>query len=384
MSFLKPERTIFNQEHISFREAVRDFLLGVAVPRAAEWKAQGIIDRSFWQSAAAQGLVGFEAPKEYGGLGINDFRFNAILNEEVVYSGIGTDAFALTNDMVGPYLFNLTSDDQKARWLPGVTSGNLIPAIAMSEPGAGSDLRGIKSVAKWDGTRYLVSGSKTFITSGIQADLVVVAARVDRTDFDGIGLFVIEWGMEGFTKGNKMAKVGRLAQDTAELFFDEVSVPENYVLGDPDAGLRLMMSNLPRERLSIAVMALANAEHTLQFTVDYALEREAFGQRIGSFQANRFSIAEMATEIRVGRAYIDQCLVSENTGQLTAAEAAGAKFWATELEWRVVDQCLQLHGGYGYMEEYEISTRWRDARVQRIYGGTTEIMKEIVGRSLGL
>jgi acyl-CoA dehydrogenase len=384
VGFSKPSRAIFDNEHDAFRATVRDFLRKEAAPRAEAWASEGVIDRPFWKLAAAQGLVGFNAPAKYGGVGISDFRYNAILDEEVVYAGIGSDAFTLTNDIVGPYLFNLTDEAQKSRWLPGLTDGSLVAAIAMTEPGAGSDLRGIRARAVWKGDRYILSGSKTFITSGIQADLVIVAAQVERPGMEGIGLFVVEEGMPGFSRGRKLNKIGRKAQDTAELFFEEVEVPTANVLGEPDNGLRLMMHNLAQERLSMAVTAIADAEHSLQFTVDYVTERYAFGQPIGRFQSIRFAIAEMVTEVRIGRAYVDQCIQAQVDGTLSDAEAAGAKYWLTDLEWRVLDECLQLHGGYGYMEEYEIARRWKDARVQRIYGGTNEIMKEIVGRSVGL
>ena len=382
--FVRPERHIFDDDTRAFRSMVRGFIEKEAVPKAAQWREAGIIDRAFWKKAAAQGLVAFQVPAAYGGVGINDFRYNAIVNEEVTYAGVGTDAFVLTNDILAPYLLNLTTEEQRARWLPGVTDGSIVPAIAMTEPGAGSDLRGIKAAAVWKSGRYLLSGSKTFITSGIQADLVITVAQVERDGVSGLGLFAVESGMAGFRRGRKLDKIGRQAQDTAELFFDEVEVPEANVIGEPGRGLSLLMRNLPSERLSMAVTALANAERALEITVDYVAQRQAFGQSVGSFQTVRFAVAEMATQIRVGRGYVDQCIVAATAGTLPADEAAGAKYWATELEWRVVDQCLQLHGGYGYMNEYEIARRWRDARVQRIYGGTNEIMKEIVGRSIGL
>jgi acyl-CoA dehydrogenase len=384
MSFTKPIRTIFEAEHDAFRSTVRNFLESEARPRFDQWLIDGVIDRPFWKKAAALGLVGFAAPVEFGGVGISDFRYNAILNEEVVYSGVATDTFSLTNDIVAPYLINLTDDEQKARWLPGLTDGSLAVAIAMTEPAAGSDLRGIKSRAVWDGDAYQLSGSKTFITNGIQADLVVVAAHVERDDVKGIGLFVVEATMPGFSRGRKLEKIGRRAQDTAELFFDNVRVPPTHVLGPVDQGLRLLMQNLAQERLSIAITAIADAEHVLEFTVDYVTERQAFGAPIGRLQSVRFAVAEMVTEVRIGRAYIDQCIESHVNGTLTGDEAAGAKAWLTDLQWKVLDECLQLHGGYGYMEEYEVARRWSDARVTRIYGGTNEIMKEIVGRSVGL
>jgi acyl-CoA dehydrogenase len=377
-------RTIFEDEHDAFRESVRGFLLKEAVPRTEEWEAAGIIDRSFWKMAAAQGFVAFSAPEELGGAGLTDFRFNAVIDEEVTYTGTVTDAFSLTNDILAPYLTELTTPEQRRRWLPGVTDGSIVPAIAMTEPGAGSDLRGIKAVAKWDGDRYLLSGSKTFVTSGIQADLVIVAANVRRDGVEGLGLFAVENGAEGFQRGRKLEKVGRKAQDTAELFFDEVPVPPENLIGEEGKGLRHLMRNLAQERLSMAVTAVANAERALEITLSYCKDRNAFGKPIGSFQANRFTLAEMTTEVAMARAYVDRCIEGHTRRELTDAEAAGAKFAATELEFQVLDRCLQLHGGYGYMEEYEIARRWRDSRVQRIYGGTTEIMKEIVGRSLGL
>jgi acyl-CoA dehydrogenase len=377
-------RTIFGDEHVEFRASVRSFLQGEGAPHAAAWEAAGIIDRSFWRQAAGLGFVGFAAPEAHGGLGIDDFRFNAILDEEVVYTGTVTDAFSLTNDIVLPYLLEIATPEQQARWLPDVTSGRRVCAIAMSEPGAGSDLRGIRATATWTEGRYLLSGSKTFVTSGIQADIVIVAARVRRDGVDGLGLFVVEHGAEGFHRGRKLEKIGRLAQDTAELFFDGVEVAPENVLGTAGKGLHYLMGNLAQERLSIAVSAVASAERGLELTLDYVRERQAFGRPVGSFQANRFALAEIATEVSIARTYIDRCIEAHSERELSDAEAAGAKFWTTELEFRVLDRCVQLHGGYGYMEEYEIARRWRDARVTRIYGGTTEIMKEIVGRSLGL
>jgi alkylation response protein AidB-like acyl-CoA dehydrogenase len=382
MGFARPARTIFTAEHEAFRAAFREFLTREALPRVERWRSDGIIDREFWKLAAAQGFVLFSAPPEYGGLGITDYRFNAIIDEEIVYAGAGTDAFQLTNDIVGPYFLDLTTPEQKERWLPGIVDGSLVPAIAMTEPGAGSDLRGIATTARRRGDTWVINGSKTFITSGIQADLVIVAARIDEDGIDGLGLFVVERDMPGFTRGRKLDKVGRAAQDTAELFFDDVEVPAANVIGEPGRGLPLIMRNLAQERLSMAVTAIADAEYVLETTVQYANERKAFGQAIARFQANRFALAEMATEVRIGRVYIDDCIRRHAAGELSDAEAAGAKYWATELQWRVLDRCLQLHGGYGYMNEYEIARRWRDGRVQRIYGGTSEIMLEIVGRSI--
>jgi acyl-CoA dehydrogenase len=376
-------RTIFNQEHDHFRESVRGFLAREGIPSRQRWEADGVIDREFWRAAAAQGFVGFGAAEEQGGAGLDDFRFNVVLDEEVVLAGIGSDAFSLTNDIVGPYLFDLTDEDQRRRWLPGVTDGSTVVAIAMSEPGTGSDLRGIKSTATRRGDNYMLQGSKTFVTSGIQADLVIVAAQVREDGVDGLGLFAVEATRDGFQRGRKLEKLGRKAQDTAELFFDDVEVPIENLIGAAGEGLHMLMRNLAQERLSMAVTAVADAERAFAVTAEYARDRQAFGRPIGSFQANRFTLAEMKTEIDVARAFVDRCITAHVAGELTDSEAAGAKFWTTDLEFSVLDRCLQLHGGYGYMEEYEVARRWRDSRVQRIYGGTNEIMKEIVGRSLG-
>jgi acyl-CoA dehydrogenase len=378
------KRTIFEREHVMFRKQVRSFLAAEAVPKVPKWESDGIIDRGFWKQAAGLGFVAFQAPEELGGAGIDDFRFNAIIDEEIAYLNAATDAFALVNDIVAPYLLDLTSDEQRERWMPAVTTGDCVPVIAMSEPGTGSDLRGIRSTATWKGDHWLLNGSKTFITSGIQADLVIVAAQVKRDGVEGMGLFAVPGDAGGFTRGRKLEKVGRKAQDTAELFFTDVIVPPEDLIGEPGKGLSLMMRNLPQERLSMAVTAVASMERALEITLAYVRTRNAFGKPIGSFQANRFSLADASTNAQIARVYVDRCIEAAVAHELTAEEAAGVKYWSTELQCQVIDLCLQLHGGYGYMEEYEIARMWRDARVQRIYGGTTEIMKEIVGRSLGL
>jgi alkylation response protein AidB-like acyl-CoA dehydrogenase len=378
-------RTIFNDEHKQFRESVRTFLEREAVPNAERWESDGMVDRSFWRKAAAAGFVGFEAPEEHGGLAIDDFRFNAIIDEEVEYLGVVSDNFALENDIVMPYLTELTNEEQKQRWLPRFTSGELVVALAMTEPGAGSDLQGMSATASRNGDSYVLNGSKTFVTSGIQADLVIVAARTSTGGArEGFSLLVVESDSDGFDKGRKLDKIGRKAQDTAELYFNQVDVPIENRLGEEGRGFPYLMRNLPRERLSIAVSAVAAAEHALDLTLDYVRQRQAFGRPIGSFQANRFLLAEMKIEVDAARVYVDRSIEALCAGELTDAEAAGAKAWTTDLQFRVLDNCLQLHGGYGYMSEYAISRLWRDARVQRIYGGTNEVMKEIVGRSLGL
>jgi alkylation response protein AidB-like acyl-CoA dehydrogenase len=376
-------RTIYEEDHQDFRDSVRAFLLKEAVPNTERWEADGLVDREFWTKAAAQGMVVFAAPEEHGGAGLSDFRFNAVIDEQVALTGAVGDNFNLTNDIAAPYFLDLTTPEQQARWLPELTSGAKIPAIAMSEPGAGSDLRGIAATAVPQGDHYLLTGSKTFVTNGIQADLIIVAAYVrDGQATNGMGLFVVESDMEGFSRGRKLSKVGRRAQDTSELFFEDVPVPAENVLGEPGRGLGYLMLNLPQERLSMAVVAVATAERALEITLDYVRNRNAFGRPIGSFQANRFALAELAAEIKVARVFVDGCLGAHLTGELSADDAAAAKLWTTELQVRVADRCLQLHGGYGYMDEYEISRIWRDSRVTRIYGGTSEIMKEIIGRSL--
>jgi alkylation response protein AidB-like acyl-CoA dehydrogenase len=377
-------RSLFDTIHDDFRESVRGFLMREAAPRREEWEQAGIIDRGFWRRAAAQGYVGFSAPEEYGGAGIRDFRFNAVLDEEVVGTGTVGDGFTMSNDIVGPYLTEVATPDQQQRWLPGFTSGEIVGAIAMTEPGAGSDLRAISTSATWRGDHWVLNGSKTFVTNGIQADLVIVAARLRGADRDGLGLFCVSADAEGFVRGRKLKKIGRLAQDTAELFFENVSVAPEDVLGEPGAGLELLKRNLPQERLSIAVSAIASAERGLRLTIDYVGQRNAFGRTIGSLQATRFSLAALWADAAAVRAFIDGCIEAHCAGELDAAEAAAAKYLATELEFRVLDRCVQLHGGYGFMEEYDIARMWRDARVQRIYGGANEVMLDIVGGSLGL
>lgn len=375
---------LFEAEHEDFRESFRRFLTDRALPRTEAWEAAGAVDRAFWREAAANGFVAFQAPEAHGGAGIGDFRFNAVIDEELAHTGAAGDYFPLVNDVVTPYLLDLTTPEQRARWLPGVTDGSVVPAIAMTEPGAGSDLRGIATTARWRGDHWSLGGAKTFVTNGIQADLVIVVARLADYEAEGFGLFVVPAAAAGFSRGRKLEKVGRRAQDTAELFLDAVAVPPGDVIGDPAAGLRMLMRNLAQERLSIAVTAVAGSERALRLTLDYVKGRSAFGRPVGSFQANRFDLAEAATEVRLGRIYLNYAIRAHLRGELAAEEAAAVKYWATELLGRIVDLGVQLHGGYGYMEEYPIARMWRDARVLRIYGGTNEIMREIVGRSLGL
>ncbi|WP_328375587.1 acyl-CoA dehydrogenase family protein [Micromonospora zamorensis] len=375
-------RTIFSDDHLAFTELVRAFIDKEIAPHHDRWEADGIVDRGLWRAAGAAGLLGFSVDERYGGGGVTDRRFSAVLTEELARAGASGPAFGLHNDIIGPYLTDLTNDEQKQRWLPGFCSGDIITAIAMSEPGAGSDLQGITTTAVRDGDTYVLNGQKTFISNGILADLVIVVARTDPgARHRGISLLVVERGMDGFERGRNLDKIGQKAQDTAELFFADVRVPAANLLGVEGQGFAYLMRNLPFERLSIAVAALAGAETVFEQTLAYCKQREAFGRPIGSFQHNRFVLAELATELHLGRVFVDQCLVEP---ALTAETAAMAKWWCTELQHRTVDRCLQLHGGYGYMREYPVAKAYLDARVQTIYGGTTEIMKEVIGRSLGL
>jgi alkylation response protein AidB-like acyl-CoA dehydrogenase len=378
-------RTVFDPEHEQFREVVREFLAREVAPHAQAWEAAGIVDREVYRAAGKHGVIGFNVPDEFGGGGVSDFRFNAVVAEELAVAGPGTPAFTLHNDIVAPYLVSLSTPEQQQRWLPGFASGDLIGAIAMSEPGAGSDLAGVRTHAERDGSDWVLSGSKTFISSGINADLVIVVTRTDPTaGHRGFSLLVVERDMPGFTRGRNLEKIGQKSQDTAELFFDQVRVPAANVLGADGRGFYHLMHNLPAERLSIAVSAVAGARAIFAETVTYAKNRTAFGQPIGAFQHNRFVLAELDTELDIARVYVDRCLEAVVAGELTAVEAAKAKWWTTELQKRVVDACVQLHGGYGYMLEYPVARAYLDARVQTIYGGTTEIMKEIIGRDLGL
>jgi alkylation response protein AidB-like acyl-CoA dehydrogenase len=378
-------RTIFDSEHDIFRAGARAFLEKECAPNLAEWERVGDTGREVWLKAGAAGLLGWEVPEQFGGSGVHDFRYNAILSEEIVASGSVGVGFSVNNDIVMPYLLHLTTDEQKRRWLPGMVTGETITAIAMSEPGAGSDLKAIKTTARLEGDHYVLNGSKTFISNGQLADLVLVVARTDPgAGHRGISLLVVEESMAGFERGRKLDKIGAKAADTSELFFDDVHVPVANVLGEPGRGFYDLMRNLPTERLGIAVHGVARAERAFQVTLEYAKTRVAFGQPIGQFQANRFALAELKTKVDVMRIYVDRCIEALVAGQLSADEAAEAKLWVTETEWEVLDRCLQLHGGYGYVNEFEIARLWRDGRVQRLYGGTSEIMKEIVGRSLGL
>ena len=381
------KRTIFESDHELFRETAREFIRREIVPNVTEWESTGRVDKEMFRRAGSAGILAMAVPEGHGGAGVSDFRFNVVIVEEMM----AADAFAsgmcitLHNDVVLPYFLELCTEGQKGRWFPGLVSGELMGAIAMTEPGAGSDLAGIKTTAIRDGDSYVVNGSKTFITNGINSDVVVTAVKTDPEQrHAGMSLLVIEDGMPGFSRGRNLEKIGLHAQDTAELFFDDVRVPVDNLLGEEGSGFVHLVSNLPQERLSLTAGSLAHAQVAFGWTLDYIKERRAFGQPIGSYQTVKHAMAEMRTELDVAQSYVDAQILALNAGELTAEEAAKAKWWVTELENRVISRCLQLFGGWGYMEEYPIARAFRDARVQTIYGGTTEIMKEIVGRSLGL
>jgi alkylation response protein AidB-like acyl-CoA dehydrogenase len=378
---------LFEEEHELFRQSFRTFVSKEMAPHNDEWERAGVMPRELFQSAGSHGFLGMAIPSEYGGGGVEDFRYNLILTEELQRAGLNAAGLGLTlhNDICLPYFLRYCDEHQKQRWLPGIAAGDLITAIAMTEPGIGSDLASMTTTAIADGDHYLVNGSKTFITNGINADLVITAVKTDpEMRHQGMSLLVIERGMAGFERGRNLEKIGLHAQDTAELFFSDVPVPTSNRLGDEGKGFTYLVSNLPQERLSIAAAGVAAARSALQWTIEYCQQRQAFGQPIGSFQNSRFVLAQIKSEVEIGQAFIDQCVLALNAGELSPEDAAMAKWWCTELQGRVVDQCVQLHGGYGYMHEYPIARAYLDARVTRIYGGTTEIMKEIIGRSLGV
>ncbi len=380
------QRTVFEPEHEIFRDSVRHFLETEILPHAPEWDRAGKVDKAMFRAAGAAGLLGMAVPADYGGGGVDDFRYNAVISEVLVGGGGGGSGLCITlhNDICLPYFLTYTTDEQRQRWLPGLASGELMTAIAMTEPGTGSDLAGIATSARREGDAYVLNGSKTFITNGINADLVIVVARTSDDPHAGLTLLVVEDGMDGFARGRNLEKMGLHAQDTAELFFDDVVVPVDNRLGDEGAAFLQLVANLPQERFSIAVGAVAGAEAALGIALDYAKQRRAFGRPIGSFQHNRFKLAEAKTEVDLGRVFVDRLLEEHVAGRLTIEQAAEAKWWTTEMLRRVVDLGVQIHGGYGYMMEYPIAQAYLDARVQTIYGGTTEIMKEIIGRGMGV
>ncbi|MYM54921.1 acyl-CoA dehydrogenase [Rhodobacteraceae bacterium GS-10] len=375
------KRTLYDEEHEIFRNSVRKWAEAEVFPHIEDWRAAGCVSREVWRKAGEQGFLCMYADEKYGGLGLDDFRYDMILCEEINPREPGF-FIGLHNRIVGPYLHKLGTEEQRERFMPGVVSGETILAIAMTEPGTGSDLGGVRTRATDMGDHWVLNGSKTFISNGLLAGLVVVAARTG--DGHEIGLFLVEEGMEGFERGRNLKKMGLKSQDTAELFFDNVKVPKENVLGDPSRGFKTMMMNLAEERIIGALGFVARAEYAFGITMDYVMDRRAFGQPIGTFQNSRFKMASMRTELDAAWALTDHCAREHLSGQLSAEMAAEAKLYTSEVEGRVVDECLQLHGGAGYMDEYEISRLYSDARISRIYAGTSEIMREIIGRGLGL
>ncbi len=383
-------RTLFEDVHEDFRASFRTFLEREVLGeegRYGEWEREGLMPRELFARAGSGGFLAMAVPESHGGAGAEDFRLNLVIGEETQAAAVGSFGLGITlhNDICLPYFLRYCTEEQRGRWLGGIASGELITALAMTEPGIGSDLAAMSTRAIRDGEHYVVSGSKTFITNGINADLVIVAVKTDpRERHRGISLVVLERGMEGFERGRNLEKIGQHAQDTAEMSFADVRVPVENLLGSEGEGFLYLVSNLPQERLSIAASAVSAAEAALSWTVEYVRERKAFGQSIGSFQNSRFTLAELRSEVEIARVFVDRCATALNAAELTPEDAAMAKWWCTELQGRVVDRCLQLFGGYGYMLEYPIARAFADARVTRIYGGANEIMKEIIGRSMSL
>lgn len=383
MSMLK--REIFEKDHQMFRDSFRKFVEREILPHHEEWEKQKLVPREVWMKAGENGFLGFNVPEEYGGMGVLDFRYNAIITEELVRVGASGPGFSLHNDICIPYILHYGTEEQKQRFLPKMVTGEYITAIAMTEPNTGSDLAGVRTTAIRENGCFTVNGQKTFITNGINSDIVITVVKTKPEEkHAGISLLLIERGMEGFERGRNLDKMGMKAQDTAELYFSNVQVPENNLLGDEGAGFFYLMTELPQERMSIAIGAVAGAKAALEMTLQYVQERQAFGRPIGTFQNSRFKLAEMKTEIQIAEVFVDKCITELNKGELSTETASMAKWWTTELLKNVVDTCVQLHGGYGYMMEYPIAKAYLDARVQSIYGGTTEIMKEIIGRAMGL
>lgn len=381
VSGLMLKRSIYNEEHLQFRDSIRKMYSKELVPKVEQWEQNGIVDRDFWLACGKNGLLLPDIPEEYGGCGL-DFKFNAIILEETAMAGTTGPAFGVHNDIVAHYINNYANKELKQHWLPKMASGEAIGAICMSEPGTGSDLKALQTKATPTEGGYLLNGSKTFITNGINADVCVVAARTNNDGSNAISLFIVDAASQGFVKGKKLDKVGNRGSDTAELFFEDVFIPEQNLIGGLGNGFKLMMAELPQERLSIAISSQAAAQHAYDITIDYVTERQVFGKAVRDFQNTRFVLADIKTQLQVGWAHLDNCISGLVDNTLTPDQAASAKLWHTELRCKVLDDCLQLFGGYGYIEEYEIARLWRDARVMRIYGGTSEIMKELISRSI--
>ncbi len=374
-------RAVYDEDLALFRDQVRKFYAQHLTPHLDRWEEEGIIDRDFWRACGEAGILCPQVPAEYGGLGL-DYRYNAVIGEELNYAG-SSAGITLQSDIVVDYIINYGSEEQKQRWLPGMVSGEVITAIAMTEPGAGSDLQGVRTTAKRDGNHYIVSGSKTYITNGQNADVVVVVAKTDPTlGSKGISLILVETDRSGFKRGRNLDKIGQNSADTSELFFEDVRVPITNCLGEEGRGFAYLMNQLPQERLQIAIAGQAAAQRAFDEAVKFTKERKAFKQTVFDFQNTRFTLGGLKAKLQAGWAHLDWCMARHLKGELTAAEASAAKLFHTELQWEVCDAALQLHGGAGYMNEYPIARLWRDARVQRIYGGTSEIMKEVVARSI--
>ncbi len=376
-------RTVYTPEHEAFRATVRGWLQKEAVPHIARWDEQGIVDKDMWLKGGEIGMLCPTVPEEYGGLGL-DFGYNAVIDEEVSYAGTPL-GFSLQSDIVVNYLISYGSEEQKREWLPRMVSGEVVTAIAMTEPGTGSDLQAIRTTAKKDGNHYVINGSKTYITNGQNADLILVCAKTDtevQPAWKGVSIILVEANREGFKRGRNLDKIGQDAADTSELFFEDVRVPMTNCLGEEGKGFVYLMSELPQERLSIAIGTQASAQRAFDDTVEFTKDRKAFGKTVFDFQNTRFTLADLKSKLQVGWAHVDWALARHLRRELTPEEGAAAKLWHTELQWEVMDKCLQLHGGAGYMNEYPIARMWRGARVSRIYGGTSEIMKELIGRKL--
>lgn len=380
------ERNIYDLDHEEFRGSVRAFLDRHVLPQQESHIAEHGLPRQFWLEAGAQGLLGLEIPEEYGGSGAGDYRFTAVLTEELSkVAAAYASCVSIHADITAPYLVELGTEEQKQRWLPRIASGEVLLAIGMTEPSGGSDLASMKTTAVRDGAEWVINGSKIFITNGYSADLIIIAARTSpEKRARGITLFAVDSTLPGFSRGRKLDKVGQDQSDTAELFFDNVRVTDAEVVGEVDNGFIHMMRQLPQERLSAAISNVAHAKQILLETIEYTKTRKAFGSAIGSLQHNKFQLAELITQIEVAETFVDRCIAAHQAGELTSIDAAKAKLWSSDTQNSVLDHCVQLHGGYGFMNEYRVARAWRDARVTRIWAGSNEIMKELIGRDLGL
>lgn len=375
-------RDIFSEDHSIFRDQVRRFMEEEVAPHHEAWEKDGVVPKALWEKAGGNGMLCCDMPEEYGGPGA-DFLASAIVMEELLRVGATGPGFNLHSDIVAPYILHYGTEEQKKRWLPKMATGECITAIAMTEPGTGSDLQGVRTKAEFQGNKWVLNGQKTFITNGQNADMAIVVAKTNpELGAKGTSLFLVDAGAEGFSKGRNLEKIGLKAQDTSELFFENVELPPGALLGEENQGFAYLMQELPRERLTVGIMAMAAAQAALQWTVDYTRERKAFGKAVMEFQNTRFKLAELKAEIEVGQVFLDKCVALQNEAKLDVETAAICKLWTSELQCRVMDECLQLHGGYGYMWEYPIARAWADSRVQRIYAGTNEIMKELISRTL--